>query len=72
MHVAIPDNLVGDHSVTLSEFEQGWVSSSFGTTAEADALFKAIDTDNDGRITASHDLNARFTSLDINRELKTC
>lgn len=72
MHVALLDDLVGDHSVTLSEFEHGWVSSSFGTTAEADALFKAMDTDHDGRITASHDLNSKFTSLDINRKFKTC
>lgn len=58
----------GDHSVTRSEFEHGWTSSGFGTSTEADTLFAALDTDHDGRITASHDLNSRFTALDVNHD----
>lgn len=54
--------------MTRSEFEHGWTSSGFGTSTEADTLFTALDTDHDGRITASHDLNSRFTALDVNRE----
>lgn len=54
--------------MTRSEFEHGWTSSGFGTSTEADTLFAALDTDHDGRITASHDLNSRFTALDVNRE----
>lgn len=57
-----------DHSVTRSEFEHGWTSSGFGTSTEADTLFAALDTDHDGRITASHDLNSRFTAIDVSRE----
>lgn len=64
----IPQCYPGDHSVTRSEFEHGWTSSGFGTSTEADTLFTALDTDHDGRITASHDLNSRFTALDVNRE----
>ncbi|XP_062601556.1 visinin-like protein 1 [Saccostrea cucullata] len=58
----------GDHSVTRTEFEHGWVSSGFGTTQESDTFFAALDTDGDGRITASHDLNTRFTTLDVNHD----
>ncbi|XP_071096856.1 uncharacterized protein [Haliotis cracherodii] len=41
-----------DNAVSKAEFEAGWTKENFGNKAQADALFRGIDSNHDNKITS--------------------
>ena len=56
-----------DGSVTKAEFQQGWVTSEFGSSSDADAIFMSLDHNHDGVLATSEIAHLRH-QYDVSRE----
>ncbi|XP_067660661.1 insoluble matrix shell protein 5-like [Haliotis asinina] len=56
-----------DNAVTRSEFEAGWTKENFGNKAQADTLFRNLDSNHDNKIT-SVDTNRLYMTYNANHD----
>ncbi|KAK3593385.1 hypothetical protein CHS0354_021957 [Potamilus streckersoni] len=59
-----------DGLVSQTEFENGWHSSDFGLSRDADTVFAKLDTDHNGSISPTIEMPTLFTKYDTNHDNK--